>query len=123
MPASSAAAPSLGEFETVVLMAVLHLVEREQAANGSAVREEIAARAGRQVAPGAVYVTLDRLEAKGLLASRLGQASHVRDHKPKRLFRVTPAGLRAVQRATQVFNRMQAGLRLDPVLSRGLSDE
>jgi DNA-binding PadR family transcriptional regulator len=119
MPArrTSTAAPSLGEFETVVLMAVLHLVERDQAANGSAVREEIAARAGRQVARGAVYVTLDRLEAKGLLASRLGQASHVRDHKPKRLFRVAPAGLRALRRATQVFNRMQAGLRLEPVLS------
>lgn len=111
----------LGEFEAVVLMAVLHLVQRQKPANGSAVREEIASRAGRQVASGAVYVTLARLEAKQLLTSSLGQASPLRDHKPKRLFRVTQSGLRAVGRTTQVVNCMQAGL--ERVLSPVLSDE
>src|SRR5690242_10023040 len=59
-------APPLGEFEVLVLLAVLHLADE---AYPAAVRAEIERRARRTVARGAVYVTLDRLEAKRLLAS------------------------------------------------------
>ena len=65
-----AQAPGLGEFETLLLLAILHLTEQKVDANGSAIRDEIQTRAERHVARGSVYITLDRLEEKGLLTSR-----------------------------------------------------
>jgi PadR family transcriptional regulator, regulatory protein PadR len=106
--------PPLGEFEMIVLLAVLYLFEADQPAYGSTIRDAIAARANRRVARGAIYVTLDRLESKGLLASRMGDASALRDDRPKRLFKVTPAGLKAVRQAVGLVNRMQEGL--EPIL-------
>lgn len=100
----------LGEFEVVVLMAVLHLGHD---ANGSAVRDEIEQRIGRRVSRGSVYVTLDRLEDKGLLASRLMEAPTVRGGQ-KRLFRATPAGVKAVKHAVETVERMRRGL--EPLL-------
>ena len=96
----------LGEFEVVVLMAVLQVATD---ANGSAVRLEIEHRTGRTVSRGSVYVTLDRLEEKGLLHSRLEAAPNVRGGT-RRLFRVTPAGLKAVKHAVSTMARMQVGL-------------
>lgn len=101
----------LGEFEVVVLMAVLH---RAGDAFGTSVCESIAARTGRTVSRGAVYVTLDRLEDKGLLASRLDDATPSRGGRRKRLFRVTPAGLRAVKRSVATIASMHDGL--EPLL-------
>ena len=60
--------PTLGEFEALILLAILHLPEDAYA---PAIRAEIEHRAKRPVARGAVYVTLDRLETKGLLGSKL----------------------------------------------------
>lgn len=100
----------------MVLLAVLHLGDRDLPAYGSTIRDEIRARANRPFARGAIYVTLDRLEQKALLTSRLGDASPARDDRPRRLFRVTPAGLRAVRQAVHLMNRMQAGL--EPVLGK-----
>lgn len=110
----------LGEFEMVVLLAVLHLVETGQPAYGSTIRDAIDVRANRSVARGAIYVTLDRLEAKGLLESRLGEPSTLRDDKPKRLFKLTPSGLKAVRQAVALVNRMQHGLEsaLQPAKER-----
>lgn len=99
----------LGEFEVVVLMAVLQLAPGEKDANGSAVRQQIETRIGRAVSRGSVYVTLDRLEEKGLLASRVESAPNVRGGT-KRLFRATPAGVRAVKHAVTTMARMQVGL-------------
>lgn len=96
----------LGEFEVVVLMAVLHLGEE---ANGSAVRTEIERRIGRRVSRGSVYVTLDRLEEKTLLSSRLLDAPTVRGGA-KRLFRVSAAGVKAVKHALATVSRMHRGL-------------
>lgn len=101
----------LGEFEVVVLMAVLHL---EGAAWGSAIRDEIERRSGRPVSRGSVYVTLDRLEDKGLLASRQQAASAARAGRPRRLFAVTPRGLEAVRGSLAQLARMSAGL--EPLL-------
>jgi PadR family transcriptional regulator, regulatory protein PadR len=104
----------LGEFEAIVVMAVLHLGET---AAGTAVREDIARRTGRAVARGAVYVTLDRLEAKGLLVSRLDKATPERGGHPRRFFKVTALGLKQVRQALTTVERMRAGL--EPLLARG----
>jgi PadR family transcriptional regulator, regulatory protein PadR len=101
----------LGEFEVVVLMAVLHLGD---AAYGSAIRDDIERRSGRRVARGAVYITLERLEEKGLLGSELEGASARRGGRPKRLFRVTPAGIRSLKHALALVTRMHRGL--EPIL-------
>jgi len=100
----------LGEFEVVVLMAVLHLNDE---ANGSAVRDEIERRTGRGASRGSVYVTLDRLEEKGLLTSKLVDAPTVRGGT-RRLFRSTAAGVKAVKHALDTVERMRRGL--DPIL-------
>ena len=99
----------LGEFEVVVLMAVLQLETDSSDANGSAVRNAIEARIGRRASRGSVYVTLDRLENKGLLSSRLMDAPTVRGGS-KRLFRSTAAGVRAVKHAIETVERMRRGL-------------
>jgi DNA-binding PadR family transcriptional regulator len=103
----------LGEFEVVVLMATLHLGGD---AFGSAILGEIAARTGRRVSRGSVYITLDRLEDKGLLVSRLDDATPARGGRPKRLFRVTSLGLKAVKHSIRTVARMHKGL--EPLLGR-----
>jgi PadR family transcriptional regulator len=109
--------PPLGEFEVVVLLAVLHLTERRDLAYGSSIRAEIEQRGGRRVARGAVYVTLDRLGDKRLLDSRLAAGTAERGLRPRRLFKVTPAGLRALRQAVGLVARMRRGL--EPVLGEG----
>jgi DNA-binding PadR family transcriptional regulator len=104
----------LGEFEAVVLMAALHLGPR---AYGSAILDEIERRTRRPVSRGAVYVTLDRLERKGLLRSTLQDGPPERGGRPHRLVRVTSRGRRALRDALQVVARMQAGL--DALLGEG----
>jgi DNA-binding PadR family transcriptional regulator len=101
----------LGEFEVVVLMAVLHLRDD---AYGSSIREGIEERTGRPVTRGAVYITLDRLEEKGLLGSKLGDATPGRGGRPKRLFRVTAAGVKAIKQSVASLVRMHRGL--EPIL-------
>ncbi|MGE0815496.1 MAG: PadR family transcriptional regulator [Vicinamibacterales bacterium] len=97
----------LGEFEVLVLMAVLHLGD---AAYPPAVRAAIESRTGRRVSRGAVYVTLDRLEAKRLLASRLAPPGGDDAGRPRRFYRVAPRGLRAVREALRSVERMREGL-------------
>jgi PadR family transcriptional regulator, regulatory protein PadR len=108
--------PALGEFELLLVLAVLHLSAQDQDAYGSAVRAEIETRTGRPVPRGSIYVTLDRLEEKGLLASREGSATALRGHRPKRIFKATPAGVRAVKASVAAVTRMQRGL--EAVLGR-----
>jgi DNA-binding PadR family transcriptional regulator len=105
------AGPSLGEFETLMLLAILHLGEQKQDAYGSAIREQIETRAQRHVPRGSVYITLDRLEEKGLLVSRESGTSAARGGRPRRVFKVTPAGVRAVKTAVVAVTRMQRGLQ------------
>jgi PadR family transcriptional regulator, regulatory protein PadR len=101
---------TLGEFEVLILLAILHL---QDAAYAPAIRVEIERRAKRDVARGAVYVTLDRLEAKGLLGSRL--ANDAGAGRPRRFYRVSPKGLRALRRALAAVERMRVGL--EPLLN------
>jgi DNA-binding PadR family transcriptional regulator len=106
----------LGEFEVLLILAVLHLTESGSEAFGSSIRAEIEARSGRPAPRGSIYVTLDRLEDKGLLQSKEGSATADRGHRPKRLFTVTSAGLKAVRASVAAVARMQRGL--DSVLGK-----
>lgn len=101
----------LGEFETLVLLALLRLGADGY---GMAVRRELAERAGREAAIGAVYATLERLEAKGLVTSRDGAATAARGGRARRFFDITPAGRAAVAETRQVLDRMFDGLDLRP---------
>ena len=101
----------LGEFEVLILLAVLRLTD--DAAYPPAVRTEIERRAGRSVQRGAVYVTLDRLESKRLLTSRV-DAAGAEPGRPRRFYRVSPKGLRALRRALRAVEQMRAGL--EPLL-------
>jgi len=97
----------LGEFEQVVLLALLHLGEP---AYGVEVRNEIEARAGRSTSIGALYSTLNRLEEKGYVASWLGDPTPERGGKAKRYFRVEAAGGAALQRSRQMLLELWNGL-------------
>jgi PadR family transcriptional regulator, regulatory protein PadR len=100
-------AAGLGDLEMLVLLAVLRLAQQAYAVS---VREEIAGRTGREVTRGAVYVTLDRMEDKGLLQSRLGEPTAARGGKAKRLYAVTPAGLAALKATLDGTRALMAGL-------------
>lgn len=95
------------DFEQQVLLAVWRLGD---AAYGATVRDELEAKTGRGVAQGAVYVTLVRLEKKGLLRSRLSDPTPVRGGKAKRFFEITPQGVAGVQAARQAMDRLWDGL-------------
>lgn len=97
----------LGEFEQLVLIALLRLGDE---AYGMAVRREIEARANRNVSIGAVYATLDRLESKGLVRSRLGEGSNERGGRVKKCFTITGAGARALDKSQQALRQMLDGL-------------
>jgi PadR family transcriptional regulator PadR len=97
----------LGEFEYIVLLAVWRLSDT---AYGMSVRREIADRTGRDVSIGAVYATLERLAAKGLVTSALSDPTPERGGRAKRSFRVTGAGVDAVNRTRQGLANMLEGL-------------
>jgi PadR family transcriptional regulator, regulatory protein PadR len=101
---------TLGEFELLVLLAVLQVGED---ANGAAILRELHDRAGRNVARGALYVTLERLEAKGLLASTTERGPSPRGGRPRRFYRVRAAGRQALRTSLEALARMQRGLHLD----------
>jgi len=95
------------DFEQQVLLAVWRL---GNAAYGAAVRDEIEERTGRSVAQGAVYVTLVRLEKKGLLHSRVADPTPVRGGKAKRYFEILPEGIEGVTTAREAMERLWDGL-------------
>ena len=99
----------LGEFEHIVLLALLRLEER---AYGVTVRREIQGRIGREVSIGAVYATLDRLQAKGYVNSYHGHPTPERGGRSKRFFRVTAEGMAALSRTHRALERMTEGLVL-----------
>ncbi len=84
----------LGEFEHLVLLAVLRLGDD---AFPPAVLEEIAARTGREASRGAVYITLDRLEEKGMLQSTAEPGPPERGGRPRRRLQLSHAGLAALR--------------------------
>lgn len=103
---------SLGEFEQVVLLAVLRLGER---AYGVTIREEIADKTGRDPSPGALYTTLARLEEKGMVRTRLGEPTRDRGGRAKRFIKLTAQGIGAVSRAQRAYQNLLAGVPLPGV--------
>ena len=100
----------LGEFEQIVLLAVLRLGKD---AYGVPIRREIEHRTGRGVTVGALYSTLDRLEAKGYVTSRLAEPTAERGGRSKRFITVEALGLKAVKRSQRALAVMLEGLDLE----------
>ena len=101
----------LGDFEQMVLLAILQL---RGEVYGVPIVDEIERRTGRSVSRAAVYVALRRLEEKGLVSSWMSEPTAERGGKPRRCVRVEPLGLRMLRESRTVMDRMWRGL--DPRL-------
>jgi PadR family transcriptional regulator, regulatory protein PadR len=97
----------LGEFELMLLLAVVHLGEE---AYGVPISRELEAQRGRDVSVGSVYAALERLEAKGLVDSSLGDPTPERGGKAKRYFKITKEGLRQVHETRRILTRLWRAL-------------
>ena len=97
----------LGEFEQLLLLAILRL---DDEAFGADIARELEERAGRSVSRGHLYTSLDRLEDKGLLRWRLANGTAIRDGLPRRSYAVTPSGLPSLRASRDVLRRMWRGL-------------
>ena len=93
----------LGEFEQLLLLALMHVDEE---AYGVEIRRTIEERTGRTVSPGAVYTALDRLERRGLVSSRLGELTPQRGGKRKRYYRLEAVGRLLVVDSQRALLRM-----------------
>jgi PadR family transcriptional regulator PadR len=100
-------AHGLGEFEQLVLLALMRLGAE---AYGVAIRDEIEQQTGRRVTLGAVYTTLLRLENKRLVAARLGEPTPQRGGRRKKFYRPLAAGRRAVVASLEALRSMTQGL-------------
>ena len=98
---------NLGEFEQLVLFAVLRL---NQDASGIAIHDAIEARTGRNVSPGAIYTTLGRLEERGLVQSTVLPATSARVGRPRKHYTLRPAGARALRDAYDHIQALAVGL-------------
>ena len=108
----------LGSFEQAVLLAVLRL---QADAYGRAILKEVQARLNRDVAPGAVHATLDRLEQKELLSSRLGSGTPVRAGRARRYYRLLPSGVRALNDARAAVDNIWSGLKWPLIKARSIA--
>src|SRR5262245_59870016 len=108
---------ALGEFEQLVLLALIDLDDYDT--DGLPIRGSIERRTGRRVSIGAVYTALDRLASRGLVSSRIGAPTAERGGRRKRLYRLEPAGARALAASIRVLQDMSRGLlgRLDVVVA------
>ena len=105
---------SLGEFEQIVLLAVLRLGDD---AYGVPIRRDIEQRTRRSLTVGALYRTLDRLEEKGYVTSSFGDPTPERGGRSKRYFKVRPLGFRALRATREALAAMWDGL--EPQVTRG----
>jgi DNA-binding PadR family transcriptional regulator len=106
-------AAHLGTLEQAVLLALVRpRTPLGKEAYGRAILKEVQARLDRDIAAGAVYATLERLETKGLVSSQLGPGTAVRGGRPKRHYAIEPDGLRALNAAKAAADHLWAGVRL-----------
>ena len=96
----------LGGFEQAVLLAILRLGDD---AYGRAILRDVQTRLERDVAAGAVHATLERLEHKGFVSSRMGSGTAVRDGRARRFYSVEGSGVRALDEARRTFDRVWRG--------------
>ena len=99
--------PALGEFEQLVLIAIVRLGPD---AYGATIRREIEARTGRRLSISATYTTLERLEQKGCVRSWVGEPTPERGGRRRKYFALQPLGARALKAAYRAFSGMVAGL-------------
>lgn len=97
----------LGEFEQVVLLAVLRLGDEAYAVT---IRDEVLKHTGREVSRGSIYITLDRLETKGYLKSRLGDPTPERGGRAKRYYALRPRALEALRESRRALVSMWKGI-------------
>jgi DNA-binding PadR family transcriptional regulator len=97
----------LGQHELIVMLAVLRL---GRDAYGVPIAAEIAHKTGHEVLQGSVYATLERLEAKGLVTSNLGDATPQRGGRAKRYFRLTADGVKQVRQAQRALEALWGDL-------------
>ncbi len=97
----------LGEFEQVVLLAILRLGEEAYAVS---VRDEILACTGRDVSRGSIYITLDRLETKGYLRSWFGDPTPKRGGRAKRYYALRPRAVEALKESRRALVSLWKGL-------------
>jgi DNA-binding PadR family transcriptional regulator len=102
----------LGEFEQLVLLAVLRAAQDPADAYGVTIHDELTKRAKRRVARGAVYMTLDRLEKKGLLSSFQTEPTAERGGRAKRCYRATKAAMASLRASRLALVRLWEGLEL-----------
>jgi PadR family transcriptional regulator PadR len=100
----------LGEFEQLALLAVMRLGEE---AYGASIQEELDGTAHRSASISSIYITLTRLETKGLVSSSMGPGSDDRGGRPRRYFRILPAGVDALREARDRLVSMWRGLETD----------
>ena len=103
-------APVLGEFEQLVLLALVRL---GNGAYGASIRREIQDRTHREVPIGSVYVTLARLEAKKMVASYVGMPARERGGRRRKHYLLNDAGQRALGRAHRAVKAMSQGIEKD----------
>ena len=99
----------LGEFEQFLLLAILRLSDN---AYGSTIRQLLSETINRDVTIGALYTTLERMEKKGLVESRMGEATAERGGRAKKYFKVSAQGQSALRRSKQALSDMWQGLAL-----------
>jgi len=97
----------LGGFEFLVLLALIRLGDE---AYGVPIAEAIEESSGREVSIGSVYITLDRLERKGLVSARIGEPTAQRGGRAKTYFQVTAKGLREVRRSRRTLIKLWQGV-------------
>lgn len=102
--------PRLGEVEQLVLLAVVRLSEEAYAVP---IRDLIARQAGVRLTRGSIYVTLDRLETKGLVESWFSDPTGEPGGKARRLFRVRPLGMSTLRAARRAVDRLAVGTQLE----------
>jgi PadR family transcriptional regulator, regulatory protein PadR len=106
----SADSARLGEVEQLVLLAVLRL---EGDAYAVPIRDLIQRQTGIALARGSIYITLDRLEQKGLVGSRMSDPTPEPGGKARRVFRIRPPGVAALRAAQRAVDRLAAGTILE----------
>ena len=97
----------ISNFELMVMLALIRIGDE---AYGVPISEEIESHSGHDVAVGSVYAALDRLQKRGLVASRLGEPTAERGGRAKRHFKVTGQGMRVVRDTRQTLVRLWQGV-------------
>jgi PadR family transcriptional regulator, regulatory protein PadR len=101
-------AETLGTFEQAVLLAIVRLRDD---AYGRGIMREVQERLERDVAAGAIHATLERLEEKGFIRSKLSMGTPIRDGRARRFYRITPSGVAALNDARAAVQNLWQGIR------------